>query len=128
MGRCDNLILHCLDYRIQQVLNEWIRANGLQGNIDVVSIAGGCRNANLALQNIAVGLEKHGVCRVFLTQHDDCAAYGGHPAFSSPAAEREFLGAEMRELGKRIRQKYPQTTVTPLFIQEEGAGWKIVEA
>ncbi|MFC1476123.1 carbonic anhydrase [Candidatus Zixiibacteriota bacterium] len=127
MRQCDNLILHCMDYRIQHVIGEWLKAEDLQGNIDVVSFAGACKNADFALQNIAIGLEKHGVHRVFLTQHDDCAAYGGQAAFASRDAERKLLLAEMMALKGHILHNYPQVHVIPLYIKQLDGSWEIIE-
>ena len=127
MTKCSYLILHCMDYRIQHPIINWIRKRGYLKDIDVISFGGSCKLKDFALQNIKICCEKHGVKQVFLTQHDDCAAYGGHAAFPSLKAEREKLIADMMDLKKCVGEQYPEVIVATLYIQEDGDSWKIVE-
>ena len=127
MAKCNYLILQCMDYRIQHPIIDWIRKRGYLKDIDVISFGGSCKLKDFALQNIKICCEKHGVRQVFLTQHDDCAAYGGHAAFGSLKAERKKLIADMMDLKKRIGERYPEVIVATLYIQEDGDSWKIVE-
>ena len=127
MGQCTNLILQCMDYRIQPHVFDWIQKRGYLGNIDIISLGGSCKNKDVALKNISTCCEKHGVRHVFLTQHDDCAAYGGHAAFPSLTAEREQLIADMMALKAILRSLFPDVEVTTFYIQQDGDSWKIVE-
>jgi len=127
MGKCNNLILQCMDYRIQETILDWIQGRAYLGDIDVISFGGSCKLKGFALQHIGTCCEKHGVKRAFLTQHDDCAAYGGHAAFPSLEAEREKLIADMKDLKTGIEQHHPGVEVITLYIQEDGPGWKIIE-
>ncbi len=126
MGQCTNLILHCLDYRIQETINAWINQQSLTGDIDIVSIAGSCKNKDIALDNITLGIKLHDVRRIFLTRHDDCRAYGGHEEFESLEMERAALTADMTDLKNRIRQQHPQVEVTSLYIERRGDSRVIV--
>ena len=127
MAQCNNLILHCMDFRIQDTVDAWIREQGFGGDVDRVSVAGSCKSKELALSNIRVGCELHGLKRVILTQHDGCGAYGGHDAFPSLEIEREKLVADMMEVSKGVREIFPDITVIALHIQQSGDTWKIVE-
>ena len=127
MGKCNNLILHCMDYRLQNAINAWVEQQGFAGDIDRISFGGPCRNRDIALQFIKICCDKHGVKNVFLSQHDDCAGYGGHAAFPSLSEEREQLIADMDELKRQVKELYPDIKVTTLLMQEGGDGWKIVE-
>ena len=127
MAQCNNLILQCMDFRIQDTLDTWIREQGFAGDIDRVSVAGSCQSKELALRNIKVGCELHGVKLVVLTQHDDCGAYGGHDAFPSLEIEREKLVADMMAVSKGVLEIFPDVTVMTLYVQQSGDSWKIVE-
>jgi len=127
MAKCNYLILQCMDYRIQHPIMDWIRKRGYLKDIDVISFGGSCKLKDFALQNIEICREKHGIKQVFLTQHDDCAAYGGYAAFPSLEAEGEKLIADTVDLKKRIGERHPEVSVTMLYIQEDGDSWKIVE-
>jgi carbonic anhydrase len=127
MGKCDYLILQCMDYRLQPLLFDWAKERGYLGNIDVISIGGSCKQKDVALVNIATCCDKHGVRRIFLTQHDDCAAYGGHAAFPSLAVERETLIEDMLDLREMILHRHAGVEVTPMYIEQDGENWTMVE-
>ncbi|MBU0985144.1 MAG: hypothetical protein KKA42_14815 [candidate division Zixibacteria bacterium] len=127
MASCNHLILHCMDYRLQSPLRDWIVEKGWVDNTDRVSIAGSCKDPDLAIENIKVGCDLHGVGEVILTQHDDCGAYGGHAAFESLEQERAALIADMDVLRDRVLKRWPDVRVTRVYIEQDGDGWKFVE-
>lgn len=127
MGNCNNLILHCMDYRLQNAINEWIESQGFGGDIDRIAFGGPCRNRDIALEFIKICCDKHGVKNVFLSQHDDCAGYGGHDTYPSLTEERDQLLTDMAELKRQVEALYPDVKVTTLHMQEDGDDWKIVE-
>ena len=128
MGKCNNLILHCMDYRLQNAINEWVEQQGLSGDIDRISFGGPCKNRDIALKFIKICCDRHGVKNVYLSQHDDCAGYGGHAAFPSLTEEREQLMTDMAELKRQVEELYPDVKVIALHMREDGEGWKVVEA
>ena len=127
MGRCKNFILHCIDYRIQPTIDAWIQERGYQGDLDRMALGGACQNRQLVLRNIDIAVEQHGVTNIILTQHEDCAGYGGHGAFSSLDVEREELSEDMRYLKKSIQRRHPNAQDQTFLLQEKGAGWDMVE-
>lgn len=127
MGRCSNLILHCMDYRLQTAIDEWIHKNGFHGKIDRISIGGPCKDMEFAMNLIKTCIEKHGVKNVYLTQHDDCAGYGGHDAFVSLDSEREDLTDDMMDLKANVKLLYPEVKVYTMLMQHDGDGWEMVE-
>lgn len=127
MGKCSSLILHCMDYRLQTAVDDWIRENKLNDDIDRIAIGGPCKDIELAMKFIKICIEKHGVRKVFLTQHDDCAGYGGHEAFTSLEIEREKMIGDMYAVKTAINENYPQVKVTTLLLQQEGENWTLVK-
>ena len=127
MTNCTNLIVHCMDFRIQKTIERWIHEMGMFGDLDRVSLAGPCRSGQPTMDYIRAGYELHGIKHVFLSQHIDCGAYGGHDAFASLEAEREKLKEDMLILGKTIRDSFPEVQVTMLMIEEVGDSWEVVE-
>jgi Putative carbonic anhydrase len=126
MGKCSNLLLHCMDYRIQQTIEKWIHDNNYIGDIDRISFGGPCSNKEFALKNIQICCAVHGVTNVFLSQHEDCAGYGGHDAFPSIEAEHNVLTSDMMDLKSQVKQMFPEVNVITLLVQEDGDEWKIV--
>ena len=127
MGKCNNLILHCMDYRLQNTINEWIISNNLDGDIDRISMGGPCKDMELAMKFIKICIDKHGVKNVYLAQHEDCAGYGGHGAFNSLENEREQLIDDMMDLKANIKLLYPDVIVTTILMQEDDDSWEMVE-
>jgi len=117
-----------MDFRIQKTIERWIHETGMLGDLDRVSLAGPCRSGQPTIDYIRAGYKLHRVRRVFLFQHIDCLAYGGHDAFASLEAEREKLKEDMIILGKTIRNSLPEVQVTMLMIEEMGDSWEVVEA
>lgn len=127
MGRCNNLILHCMDYRLQGTIDKWIQKKGLNSKIDRISIGGPCKDMEFAMKFIKTCIEKHGVKNVFLTQHEDCAGYGGHEAFTSLDSEREKLTDDMMDLKANIKLLFPGVRVYTLLMEHDGDDWEMVE-
>ena len=65
--------------------------------------------------------------RVILTQHEDCAGYGGREAFPSRQAEREKLIADMLGLKRRLNTRYPGLEVSTLLVLQREDGWDLEE-
>ncbi len=127
MGKCNNLILHCMDYRLQDTINDWIKEKGMSGNIDRISVGGPCKNMEFAMKFIKICIEKHGVKNVYLTQHEDCAGYGGHGAFTSIDSEREQLVDDMMDLKANVKLLYPNVKVHTILMQENDGGWDMID-
>ncbi|MBD3218940.1 MAG: hypothetical protein GF310_11750 [candidate division Zixibacteria bacterium] len=127
MGKCNNLILHCMDYRLQDTIDDWVKKKGLNGKIDRISMGGPCKDMEFAMKFIKICIEKHGVKNVYLTQHEDCAGYGGHSAFTSIDSEREQLVDDMMDLKANIKLQYPDVEVHTILMQEDDGGWDMVD-
>ena len=127
MGKCTNLILHCMDYRLQSAVDDWIKEKKLSDDIDRIAFGGPCLDAELAMRFIRICIEKHAVRKVYLTQHDDCAGYGGHSAFKSLEIEREKMIGDMYTVKSIINEEFPAVKVTTLLMQQDGDDWKLVK-
>lgn len=125
MGQCNHLILHCMDYRIQAALNDWINANGYLGDIDRISLGGACLKRQTVLDHLAIGCEKHAVKKVFLTQHEDCAGYGGSCCFASDRDEKDKLISDMSSLKNEIEKRYPGVQVEMRLVVKTGSTWNV---
>jgi carbonic anhydrase len=128
MGECNHLILHCMDYRIQKTVDAWIQKQGYYGDIDVIALGGSCRREEVVLDNIAIGCERHKVKHVILTQHEDCAGYGGRDAFPSREAQLEKLVSDMMGLKQRLKTRHAGIEVSTLLVLQKDDDWEVVEA
>lgn len=108
---CKYFIAHCIDFRLQKPLKDYLEKNGLLGNCDIVSIAGGVKNTDFLLEQLDISVSLHNVQEAVLINHSDCGAYGGSGKFSSFEAERAFHAEELKKAGVLIAAKYPLLAV-----------------
>jgi hypothetical protein len=116
-----------MDYRIQEIVDAWILRNGLLGRIDRISFGGPCKDREEALKYIRICCQKHGVTNVYISQHEDCAGYGGHEAFSSLEEEHDTILGDMKLLRDDILKEFPEVEVTMLLVSQDGKLWQINE-
>ncbi len=134
---CKNLLLRCMDFRLEETFEKWLQEQGFVGDTDIISVAGSCKalsefpNTSKSvdtMDDIKLGVEKHGVSRLILTMHEDCGAYGGAAAFPDKEAEKEKLLADMKKSQTILQQQYPHVEVLTFFLAQDGAeGWVIEE-
>ena len=91
------LVICCKDYRYIQPIQRFIRRRGVRW-YDLKATAGGLRALLDApalvrrwiLADVRLVWRLHGVRRMLIVQHQDCAGYGGSKVFRDAAAERRF--------------------------------------
>ena len=74
--RCDALVVHCMDYRLQKFLHPSIISRFGVDNFDVISLAGGVHDYEMVLKYIQLAVQVHSIKQVALINHEDCRAYG----------------------------------------------------
>jgi carbonic anhydrase len=123
-----------MDFRLQRFIEEWKKTKGLSGDVDVISIAGSCKDlsnysvgtceANYVMAMITLAVEKHGVENVILTQHEDCGAYGGKTAFANDEAELAKTIGDMKKAKKALLERFPNLKVEMFRIKQKGEDWE----
>ncbi len=131
---CENLIVQCMDYRLQPCIEAWKKIKGVSGDVDVISVAGSCKDlanyelgtceSNHLMAMIILAYEKHGVRNVILTQHEDCGAYGGKSAFAGEDAEKAKVIGDMIKVKKALSAKFTDLRVEMFWIKMAGEGWE----
>jgi len=133
---CQNLLLSCMDFRLQAAISNWLKENGYAGDADIILVPGSCKvvaenfagcQAGLILDGIRLAYEKHGVRRFILTQHEDCGAYGGQTAFASAEAEKSKHLADMKKVRDFLKEKYPEAEVKTFRIKTNNENWEFEE-
>ncbi len=54
----------------------------------------------------------HGVRRVILVHHEDCAAYGGSVTLGTVAQQRRFHRAQLQRAARMLRREFPGLSVS----------------
>jgi hypothetical protein len=129
-GNTEVLAIHCGDYRFQAGFHEFLNKTlGLNGNYDLMVIPGGPLSLRLSdyLPNFSWAswewfrffVERHGIRRVVLIQHQDCAWYLTMPAHLHDSPELRKRQEQDLDLIKKTLQKDLPELVVELYY----AGW-----
>ncbi|MBD3257254.1 hypothetical protein GF377_02385 [candidate division GN15 bacterium] len=127
MATCSNFLLHCMDFRIQQTVDDYLQQHGFMGDCDRVAYGGPCQEHELALHYIDLSIKIHDTKHIILSQHEDCGGYGGTAKWGSVEKEREVLLRDMRSLRKKVLVKHPSARVSMVFVERDGDNWRAVE-
>ncbi len=76
MIRTEALVVTCLDYRLQEMLDGWIREHVGYGNYNRVALGGCVKNWEVIFSQVEMSRRVHSINRVVLINHEDCRAYG----------------------------------------------------
>ena len=123
---CKNLLIRCMDFRLNSELNKWIKESELfDGGFDVISLAGASKDLvdgneeikNNFLRHIGVSVDLHQAKKIILFHHSDCGAYALDYKFGSSEEEKEKQMEDMKKVKAIILKKYPEVEV--IFIWGE---------
>lgn len=73
---CDAVVVHCMEFRLQDFLNGWIAKRFGVSGCDRISWAGGVREFAIIQGQIEMSRRLHNVKKAILINHEDCGAYG----------------------------------------------------
>lgn len=113
---CKSLLIRCIDFRLAKSIKNYLEANNLLGDCDVLSVAGAIKSLispnnpgdkDFILGQIDISVSLHQIKEVILVNHTDCGAYGGSSKFTFKKEEREFHVKEMQAAKEIILEKYP---------------------
>ena len=113
------LIICCKDYRYIQPIQRFAKRQlGIRW-YDLKATAGGVRAMLDAprivrrwiLRDVDLVYRLHGVRRVIVVQHEDCAAYGGSARLGDRAQQRRFHRAQLQRAARVLRHHFPKLTV-----------------
>jgi len=126
------LLLSCMDYRLTYQTENYMSGRGLRDKYDHVILAGASLGAltekfpawnKTFWEHLDIAIQLHKIHRVILIDHRDCGAYKvilGKDFAAEPAKETEVHAEQLRELRKRIGEKYPKLEVELLLMNLDG--------
>jgi hypothetical protein len=110
---CEAVVVHCLDFRLQEFLNRWLTARfGIQ-NYDRISWAGGVKDYVLIQGQIQLARRLHQIRTVVFVNHEDCLAYG-------VAGTKERHIGDLRYAERMIKTQYSDIEVETYFLHLNG--------
>ena len=110
---CETLVVHCIDYRLQGYLNEWLDNRFPAQSYDRVSIAGGVYDSDYLIGQVGLAVRLHNISRVVLINHEDCGAYG-----DTGTIERHR--ADLQEAEREIVQMFPDLNTESYYLHLDG--------
>jgi len=110
---CEALVVHCIDYRLQKYLNDWLDKNPGAGNYDRVAIAGGVLDIYPVLKQIELAVRIHRIKKVILVNHEDCRAYGSTGTF-------ERHKADLTEAERKVHALHIDLIVEKYYLKLDG--------
>lgn len=118
--KCSTLIIHCLDFRFIPDLKKFLADEGLMGDCDEVSIAGGIKDLlgegrDLILKQVDISSRLHSISRVIFIAHEDCGAYGGKKSFANDETEFSKHKEDLAKAKEIILTKFPELKVDFVF-------------
>jgi carbonic anhydrase len=121
---CSNAILHCIDFRFQEFLDRFIDEQGMGGDCDRISIAGGVKEFGEMFHELDLSEQLHHVKDMYLINHQDCGAYG--EAVVSDPREQEIHASDLQRARELLVAKYPELRVHLYFLTLEGEFRKVL--
>lgn len=128
------LVICCKDYRYIQPTQRFVRQTlGIRW-YDLKATAGGVRAMLDAprvvrewiLRDIELVYRLHGVRRVILVHHEDCAGYGGTAALGDLARQRRFHRAQLQRAARLLRRHFSRLTVSAFLAHGFPAAVRVV--
>lgn len=111
MHSCSTLTVHCIDFRLQKTIKDYLDNQLLLGDCDILSVAGGVKDMNFVLSQVKLSKSLHSIKKVVLVNHTDCGAYGGSSAFANAEAEKMHHASELLKAKHEISRLFPDLTV-----------------
>lgn len=126
-GKATALLLSCIDYRLQDATDDYMKQRGLQHEYDHVILAG----ASLAVlldqkpdwaqtfwDHVDIAKKLHAIEEVIVIDHRDCGAYAtflGADSVKDPATETATHAKMLRALAGQVKSRHPDLS-TQLFL------------
>ena len=111
--KCDALVVHCMDYRLQKYLHPWIMSRFGADNFDIISLAGGVHDYEMVLKYVQLAVQVHSIKQVVLSNNEDCRAYGRDGTYKRQ--KHDLMDAE-----QKIEVLFPDLEVETFYLHLNG--------
>ena len=110
---CEALVVTCMDFRLQDFINNWISKNIPPRSHDRIAFAGGVKNLETILWQVEISKRLHDIKKVILINHEDCGAYG-------EAGTPQKHAEDLKTAKAAILEKYPDLEVETYYFHLDG--------
>lgn len=113
MHHAKAIVITCIDFRLQDAINNWISENFPPRTFDRVAFAGGVKNLDIILGQIDIAVRLHHIWKVILINHEDCGAYG-------ETGTSEKHAQDLKIAKKKIKELYPDLKIDLFYLHLDG--------
>lgn len=111
--QCNAVVVTCIDFRFQPYIDKWLGKNFQPGDYDRIALAGGIKNLDAIMEQIAISRRLHHINRGVLINHEDCGAYGEEGTVEKHTRDLQNAAA-------RIKEQYPDLEVVSYYLLLNG--------
>lgn len=111
-----------MDFRFQEAMDEWAKAQGFTKDYDLVVLAGAQKSvldedtSATAMKQVELSVKLHESNTVILMAHQDCGAYGGSKSFENWEEERNQYVTDLGAAESKIKEKHESINVKKLIL------------
>src|SRR6266567_1686622 len=110
---CDAIVVSCIDFRFQKYIRNWLDKNFADKTYDYVGFAGGTKDLETVLKQLAISVRLHNISQVVLMHHEECGAYGAESTW-------ERHTQDLRKAKEEIYKLYPNLQVDLYYLHLNG--------
>ncbi len=115
---CEAVVVTCIDFRFQDLIDEWIKQKFGTKNHDRVAFAGGVKELEIVLNQVDLSKKLHDIKMGVFINHEECGAYG---AEGTP----EKHAQDLKNAASKVKEKYPEVKVEAYYLKKSGTFEKI---
>lgn len=108
------IIVTCIDFRLHEAIDNWIKDHFQPKTFDRVAIAGGVKNLETILGQIDIAVRLHQIKKVVLINHEDCGAYGEEGTYEKHLQD-------LKTAKEKINSLYPSLEVETHYLLLDGS-------
>ena len=109
----EGIVVTCIDFRLQEAINNWISQNFVPKTFDRVALGGGVKNLEVTLGQIDIAVKLHQIKKVVLVNHEDCGAYG-------EVGTHEKHVEDLKAAKDKVKKIYPNLEVEAYYLHLDG--------
>jgi carbonic anhydrase len=103
---CEAVVVHCIDFRLQHFLNDWLEKRFGKQNYDRISWAGGVREFAIVQNQIRISSRLHNVKKAILINHEDCGAYGAAGTKERHLSDLAYAEHAVKSMNLEVEKYY----------------------
>lgn len=119
-----DLILYCGDFRVRPAVNQW--ADTHLGYPDqmvwpgVTVIVKDPQQWEATRRSIQLFVKAHGVKKIRIMNHEDCAGHGGSDRHPDITTERQYHKQRLQEAKRKVSDAFPDQEVLTYLVDFDG--------